>query len=299
MPWLPRKARASGATWKAWSGVHGGQLQDAQPVGIEPQLHSQLVRERLRRVLELQYVDRSQRLEIVEVGSLGCLRPLEGSLPFGEQRLDPTAAGRGLANVHVIRCPLERARADKSAGYRVDLDRECRLPPNVPRNRVGYDARSLTTESPSPSWIRLARTTTPAVSSARSGASKKYTCRMWASTGSSPRAVIVVFWWVSGTVSLSSTLSAPPISPSRRTRTTTAMRTRHRDQYLVPAQEAFDCRRLRSRRPAPDRGGHVGDPALQPAGGRRRPGEAMRSAERSGQARRPCAASRGGSTSGH
>jgi hypothetical protein len=22
MPWLPRKARASGATWKAWSGVH-------------------------------------------------------------------------------------------------------------------------------------------------------------------------------------------------------------------------------------------------------------------------------------
>ena len=49
---------------------------------------------------------------------------------------------------------------------------------------AGTTGRSLTTVSPAPPWIRRARTTTPAPLRARSGVSKKKTCRGFASTGS-------------------------------------------------------------------------------------------------------------------
>ena len=58
-------------------------------------------------------------------------------------------------------------------------------------------------------WIRRARATTPWESSARSGVSKKKTWRIWAWSGSSASAATVERWCGSGTVSFSSTLSAP------------------------------------------------------------------------------------------
>ena len=78
--------------------------------------------------------------------------------------------------------------------------------------RSGSIGRSLTTESPGRPWIRRARTTTPAWSSARSGVSKKTTWRIWASSGSRPRPRIAARCWSAGTVSLSSTVSEPPSS---------------------------------------------------------------------------------------
>ena len=73
---------------------------------------------------------------------------------------------------------------------------------------VGTTGRRFTTESSPRPCTRRARTTRPAWFNARSGVSKKNTWRICASIGSSPRALIVDRWAVSGTESLSSMLSA-------------------------------------------------------------------------------------------
>src|SRR4029453_14453257 len=72
----------------------------------------------------------------------------------------------------------------------------------------GTIGRSLTTVSSPRPWTRRARTTTPCLLRRRSGVSKKYTWRIWASRGSMPSPSTVERVEVSGTVSLSSTLSA-------------------------------------------------------------------------------------------
>ena len=64
--------------------------------------------------------------------------------------------------------------------------------------------------------MRRARTTTPLPLSARSGVSKKYTCRICASSGSIPSAAIAERCADSGTVTFSSTLSESLISASMR-----------------------------------------------------------------------------------
>ena len=79
---------------------------------------------------------------------------------------------------------------------------------------LGTTGRSLMTVSAPRPCTRRARATTPALSSARSGVSKKKTCRIWASSGSMPSARTAERWLDSGTVSLSSTLSAPSIRAS-------------------------------------------------------------------------------------
>jgi len=58
-------------------------------------------------------------------------------------------------------------------------------------NSFGTTGRSLTTESSPLRWTRRARTTTPRLSSARSGVSKKNTWRISASSGSMPSAETV------------------------------------------------------------------------------------------------------------
>ena len=72
----------------------------------------------------------------------------------------------------------------------------------------GTTGRSFTTQSPRFPCTRRARTTTPCSLSARSGVSKKKTCLIWASSGSTLSARAVSNCAVSGTVSFSSTLSA-------------------------------------------------------------------------------------------
>ena len=79
----------------------------------------------------------------------------------------------------------------------------------------GTTGRSFTTESSPFPWIRRARTTTPVWLSARSGVSKKNTCRIWASSGSSSQRLRrPSVDPTSGTVSFSSTLSASRIRSS-------------------------------------------------------------------------------------
>ncbi len=65
--------------------------------------------------------------------------------------------------------------------------------------------------SPFP-WTRRARTTTPLPLSVSSGVSKKNTCRICASNGSMSSAFTAVRCESAGTVSFSSTLSAPFMS---------------------------------------------------------------------------------------
>src|SRR5262249_42915275 len=72
---------------------------------------------------------------------------------------------------------------------------------------AGTTGRSLTTVSSPFFCERRARTTSPTLSSARSGVSKKKTCRSCACSGSSPNARAVDSCAGSGTVSFSSTLS--------------------------------------------------------------------------------------------
>ena len=72
---------------------------------------------------------------------------------------------------------------------------------------AGSTGRSFTTESAPFPWIRRARTTTPTLSSFRSGVSKKKIWRICASSGSMPSATAVDRWSGSGTVSFNSTLS--------------------------------------------------------------------------------------------
>ena len=71
----------------------------------------------------------------------------------------------------------------------------------------GTTGRSFTTESSPFPWMRRPRTTTPSLSRARSGVSKKKTWRICASSGSRPSATTAERWSYSGTVSFSSTLS--------------------------------------------------------------------------------------------
>src|SRR5262245_7950575 len=78
---------------------------------------------------------------------------------------------------------------------------------------LGTTGRSLTTESCSFRCTRRARTITPWWYSARSGVSKKYTWRIWASSGSTP-SVGAARLSECGTVSFSSTVSAPSRSES-------------------------------------------------------------------------------------
>src|SRR3954452_8292983 len=79
---------------------------------------------------------------------------------------------------------------------------------------AGTTGRSLTTESFSRPCTRRARTMTPCLFSVRSGVSKKHTRRICASSGSSSSARMAELCAASGTVSLSSTLSAPAESAS-------------------------------------------------------------------------------------
>src|SRR4051794_6920921 len=85
---------------------------------------------------------------------------------------------------------------------------------SLPGSSPGTTGRSLTTESSPLPWMRRARTTRPARSSARSGVSKKATMRICASSGSMPRAIAVERCWSSPTVSFSSTLSESFMSDS-------------------------------------------------------------------------------------
>src|SRR4029450_3346875 len=131
----------------------------------------------------------------------------------------------------------------------------------------GTIGRSLTTVSSPRPWTRRARTTPPRLLSRRSGVSKKNTWRIWASRGSMPSPATVERVKVSGTVSLSSTLSAwlfraiissSWASLSRRPRLVAAGMTA--PFGMVPAQlgrrrgdraspSGDECRRGRSPRP--------------------------------------------------
>jgi hypothetical protein len=144
MPVVLRKARASAATWNAWPGTHLVDSSRPRAVGVEPQLDRESVSERLWFVLELQHVYRPQRDKVVEVRAVRHTNP-------------PGIASTSMENA---------ASRRTSSGI-----------------LSGTTGRSFSTVSPLAFWIRLARTTTPAASSARSGVSKKYTCRTCASSG--------------------------------------------------------------------------------------------------------------------
>ena len=77
----------------------------------------------------------------------------------------------------------------------------------------GTSGLILTIASPTLRCTLRARTTTPCWFSARSGVSKKATCRSWASSGSIPRRTRADRRLASGTLNFSSTLSAPLSSP--------------------------------------------------------------------------------------
>ena len=107
---------------------------------------------------------------------------------------------------------------------------------------TGSTGRSLTTVSPARPCILRARATMPAALSSRSGVSKKKTCRICASSGSSPSATTAARWSDAGTVSLSSTLSDLRASSSMRTSSSSESRAGARWPSPDRSQARLRCR---------------------------------------------------------
>ncbi len=154
-------------------GALGGELEDLGPVGVEPQLGDQRARVALRVELELEDVERSEDLEIVERQPIGSVVVEQCPLLPWRTAAGP-ACGRGTPWRAPRRPPLP------SSGPNRRNPRASRRPPRRTRGRrrcssassEGTTGRSLTTESPALRWTRRARTTMPAWFSRRSGVSK-------------------------------------------------------------------------------------------------------------------------------
>ena len=144
---------------------------------------------------------------------------------------------------------------------------------------LGVTGRSLTIESPPLPWIRLARATTPCASRSSSGVSKKKTWRICASSGSSSSAATVERWCGSGTVSFSSTLSAPLSRSSSSTSSSfekAGRRSRGRRHLFLlfdPAASRRDGGRSSSQEGETARGGGCAPRAASHAQPGRTPGE--------------------------
>ena len=163
------------------------------------------------RELELEHVDRTEHREVVErdaqperTSRTSACCSLVNSLRIGRR------PGDRLPDLDVAELVPSSSRADEAARHGVDLDPEV----GEHRSLRGTSARVHRPEldrcRPACAAIRRTRTTTPASLSARSGVSKKTTWRICASIGSMP-ARPPPRRFASGTLSFSSTLSAPAI----------------------------------------------------------------------------------------
>src|SRR5215211_7475714 len=202
-------ARPSAATWKA-SPV--GHLVESsrmrEPSGYS---HISVTSRRPRSPVDFSFstkigpsTDRSSRLTPSGACSAKKARcALENSLRTGRSPVTAAVTASGATS------PLRDAEQTKPPGIASTSTKKPGVRRSSGASSSGTTGRSLTTESPPLRCTRRARATTPAPLSARSGVSKKNTWRICASSGSRPSAPIAERCDSSGTVSLSSALSAP------------------------------------------------------------------------------------------
>ena len=167
-----------------------GQLDDLGAVRIQPQLPYEPAPESLRLDLQLERRDRPEHGELVELESVGCVGGIERSLPLREELADRARAAGNLPDLAVVRRALNDAEHTNPPGIASTSTLKV-LERRVFGKLGGHDRAELDDR------IGLLALPTPGPND-DSGAverevwgSKKKTCRICASSGSTPKAAAV------------------------------------------------------------------------------------------------------------
>ena len=208
-PFFARKPRLGRDLHRLGRGALRRELEDARAVRVEPELGDERTPEPRGHHFSLRTKIGPEHREIVELDALGRVSSKNARCSFEKSFLSGLPPSDRVSTSVVPSFALQRRRAHEPSGHRVDLDPEFGRLPQLLRECVGHDRAQLHDGVVALALDRRARTTTPAWLSASSGVSKKKTWRICASSGSISSAATAERGSTPGTVSFSSTLSAP------------------------------------------------------------------------------------------